>query len=328
MHAVRRLLYRGMNEWIDPTPQRIVVFRAQMLGELLCAVPALRALRAAFASAEITLVGLPCARTLAQRLPHLDHFIDFAGYPAISDGPCDVRALPDFLACVQAQRFDLALQMHGTGDAVNTLVASFGASQSAGFVGPNGWRPDADSPLYCAWPENGQETERLLALTDHLQLPRCGTELEFPLEQADRRALHEQWPDAASQRPYVCVHPGAALPSRRWDPRRFAALADAHADRGRTVVLTGSALEAGLVADLAACMRQKAVNLCGRTTLWTLGALIEGAESVLCNDNGVSHLATALGRPSVVVSCGADAEGRAPRDHSARRPERAARLVS
>jgi ADP-heptose:LPS heptosyltransferase len=308
-----------MNEAIDPRPHRIVVFRALMLGELLCAVPALRAIRGAFPGAEITLVGLPWARSLVQRLPYVDHFIDFPGFPGLSDGPSDVRALPDFLARVQAQRFDLALQMHGTGDVVNTLIASFGANQTAGFFDGEGWRPEEDADLYRIWPESGSEIERLLTLIDHLQLPRCGTELEFPLEQADRRVLREEWPDAASQRPYVCVHAGAQLPSRRWDPRRFAAVADALADRGRTVVLTGSSLEGGLVADLAACMRHKPINLTGRTTLWTLGALIEGAETVLCNDNGVSQLAAALGRPSVVVSCGSDAERWAPLDRARHR---------
>jgi len=268
-------------------------------------VPALRALKGAFPDAEITLIGLPWARSLSARLSCIDEFIDFPGHPGLPEIACDVRALPDFLGRVQARRFDLALQLHGSGSTVNPLVGTFGARQMAGFYAPGAWVPNDDAGLFCRWPEQGHEIDRLLALTDHLGLPRRGKHLEFPLGDADRDDLLSIWPDAHKQ-PYVCVHAGAQLASRRWDPRRFAAVADTIAASGRTVVLTGSALEAGLVGDIAACMEHTPLNLSGRTTLWTLGALIEGAESLVCNDTGVSHIAAALGTPSVVISCGSD----------------------
>jgi ADP-heptose:LPS heptosyltransferase len=302
-----------MTELIEGPPQRIAVFRAHMVGDMLCAVPALRALKAAYPDAEITLVGLPWARTLAQRLPYVDEFIEFPGHPGLPETPCDVRALPDFLAGVQSRRFDLALQLHGSGAIVNMLVGTFGATQMAGFHAPGVWVPNDDAGLFCRWPEHGHEIERLLTLTDHIGVPRRGTHLEFPIDDGDRQALRAIWPDADRQ-PYVCVHAGAQLASRRWDPRRFAAVADAIAASGRTVVLTGSALEAGLVGDIAACMEHAPLNLSGRTTLWTLGALIEGAESVVCNDTGVSHIAAALGTESVVISCGSDPARWAPLD--------------
>jgi len=296
--------------------ERIVVFRALMLGDLLCAVPALRALRGGFPRAQITLVGLPWARTLVQRLPrYVDRFIEFPGWPGLPEAPCEVRTLPDFIAQVQAQRFDLALQLHGSGGIANPLVATFGARHSAGFCGREAWRPQSDAALYVRWPESGHEIERLLRLTDALGLARRGQQLEFPVQEEDRAALRALWPGVDDEaRPYVCVHAGAQLASRRWPLERFAAVADALAESGRRVVLTGGAPEAELVNALAACMNHDAVNLAGRTSLWTLGALIEGAERVVCNDTGISHIAAALGRPSVVVSCGADVARWAPLD--------------
>jgi ADP-heptose:LPS heptosyltransferase len=153
----------------------------------------------------------------------------------------------------------------------------------------------------------------LLALTDWLGLPRAGTALEFPVREADRDALRGVWPEFAT-RPYGVVHAGAQLASRRWPLERFAAVAERLVERGLTVVLTGTAAESEIAARLSAAIAYPTVNLAGRTTLWTLGALIEGATHLVCNDTGVSHVAAALGTPSVVVSSGGDALRWAPLD--------------
>ncbi len=306
--------------------RRVVVLRALMLGDMLCATPALRALRAGMPSAHITLIGQPSVRALALRLPSVDAFEEFPGWPGLPErrlaNPREVLA---FLTRLRDQKFDLAVQLHGSGKIANPLIAAFGASMTAGFVLPGGWHRPGDAERYVPWPEQGTEVERLLRLTDHLQLARVpapggagGTsDLEFPLRQRDRcdaggllAALGLVGPTP----PLAVVHAGAQLASRRWPPERFAQVADALAERGLKVLLTGTEAEQPITAAVAKAMRHRPLDLTGCTSLWTLGALVEKAAVVVSNDTGISHIAAALRRPSVVVANGSDVSRWAPAD--------------
>jgi ADP-heptose:LPS heptosyltransferase len=288
------------------TVQRIAVFRALMLGDVLCAVPALRALRAGYPEADITFVGLPWARELIGRLSCVDRFEPFPGHPALPEARADEAALMPFLQSMQRRRVDLALQLHGSGRITNPIVEAFGARRTAAFVEPGA--PCADPSLCVPWPTRGHEIERCLALTDHLGLERCGTGLEFPLTAADRAAGRA----CAGDTPFAIIHPGAQLRSRRWPVERFAVVADALAARGLRIVVTGNAAEAPLAAALCDAMRHRALNVAGTTSLWQLGALVERARLVVSNDTGLSHIAAAFGTPSVIVACGSDVSRWAP----------------
>jgi ADP-heptose:LPS heptosyltransferase len=303
--------------------QRIAVFRALQLGDLLCAVPALRALRRGHPGAEITLVGLPWARAFVTRYAHLvDAFVAFPGHALLPERDVDERAWPGFMAGMRATRFDLALQMHGSGSVSNDIVQAFDAREVAGFHPPG--EPAPDGGRFCRWPETGSEVERCLALTDFLGLARHGTALEFPLTSAEIAyavTLCEHHGLVAGR--YVCIHPGARLASRRWPAERYAALAAHLVAAGHRVAVTGTADEASLCARVARAAG--AVNLCGRTSLGVLGALVRGAGLVVCNDTGMSHVAAAVGTRSVVVSCGADPARFAP--ENARRHRVLARMT-
>jgi ADP-heptose:LPS heptosyltransferase len=98
------------------------------------------------------------------------------------------------------------------------------------------------------------------------------------------------------------VHPGAASPSRRWPPERFAEVARAEAAAGRRVVVTGGPAEADLARDVAwrAGLPEGAVHA-GQGGVLDLGRLVGAAERVVCGDTGVAHLATALRTPSVLL---------------------------
>ncbi len=299
--------------------RRVAIFRALQLGDLLCAVPAFRALRAALPEAHVSLIGLPWAREIVQRFgAYLDELIEFPGYPGLPEREPDLALLPAFFEAVRARRFDLAIQLHGNGSVTNALVGRLGARCTAGFYQPGGPRPEKGA--FLPFPEGLSEVDTLLRLTSFLGMQSRGNALEFPLSPRDEedlaavneaRALHGQ--------SYVCVHAGASAPSRRWSPRGFAAVADALAARDQRIVLTGVPAERDLAAQVAAGMQWPALNLAGRTTLRSLAALLSRARLLVCNDTGVSHLADALRVPSVIVATGSDPHRWRPADRDRHR---------
>lgn len=298
----------------DTPLQTIAVFRALQLGDMLCAVPALRALRQAHPQARITLLGLPWARAFAARFAHLvDDFIAVPGYPGLPEQPWDPLAVTGFLKEAQARRFDLFLQLHGSGRVTNGLAQLVGARRSAGYHLPGD--PCADAPADFLWRDEEHEVARWVRLLGLLGMPPRGMELEFPLHQADlagfRRLGREQ---GLASGTYVCLHPGSQLPSRRWLPAAFAQVGDVLAQAGYRVVITGTGPEMELARTVAGSMRAEPLVLAGRTSLGVLGALIGQAAGLVCNDTGVSHIAAATGTPSVVVSCGSDPRRWAPLD--------------
>ena len=297
-----------------PMPDRVVILRALALGDLLCAVPALRAFRRAWPHTEISLVGLPWAcEFVARYSAYLDRFIEFPGWPGLPEREPLVDRIPGFLAETQRERFDLAIQLHGSGTIVNSLIAMFRAQHIAGFF-PSGYDcPDADT--FAPWPEAGLEIHRMLSLIDFLGLPRDGDVLEFPLDATDLSELDGLLPaQCDDERPLVVVHPGASVAERRWSGNHFAIVADSLHERGYQIVFTGVESERPVVNRVAAAMHHPAVNLCGATDLGALGALVSRAALVVCNDTGISHVAAALQTPSVVISTGDNPARWAPID--------------
>lgn len=199
----------------DQAVRRIAVFRALQLGDMLCSVPVLRALRRAYPHAKITLIGLPSSAAFARRFAsYVDDWIDFPGAAELPEQPPRAGELPVFFARARARRFDLALQLHGSGERTNGIVRLLGAKRTCGFRPETGDDNGCDD--FVRWPDEGSEIDRLLRLVDHLGIQRQGRGLEFPIDAAERSA----WQRLAQRHALdparlVVVHPGARFPSRR-----------------------------------------------------------------------------------------------------------------
>ena len=294
--------------------RRVVVFRALYLGDMLCAVPAFRALRRAASQAHIVLVSLPWAREFATRF---DHYIDecavFPGFPGLPEQAADIDRVEQFFSEMRQRKFDLAIQMHGSGSLSNRVCAEMGAKHCAGYFVAG--QKCLNRATFLEYPQNEHEVWRHLRLMQHLGARHCGEELEYPVTRDD----HDRLERVASlchlsNRDYVCIHAGGKMATRRWPVERFALVANFLADHGLYPVLTGTKPEEPLVEQLSKLIRVPLLNLCGKTDLGMLAALIERASLVITNDTGVSHLAAAVRTRSVVLFLGSDRARWSPLD--------------
>lgn len=297
--------------------QRIAVFRALQLGDLLVAVPALRALRACFPRAEITLIGLSWAREFVQRFHrYVDRFVEFAGYPGIDELAVDARHTQRFIVAQRKYRYDLAIQMHGSGRTSNPFVRELGARITVGYY--EGACPETLT-LGTAYPHNQHEIYRNLGLVSLLGSSKSvDPSLEYPLLDADHaEAAVLLRPLSYAQRPWIGIHPGSRPPARRWPAEYFATVADMLSRRlGAQIVLTGGPGEESIVEAVLEHMQTPALNLSGRTSLGGLAALISRLDLFISNDTGPAHLAHALDRPSITIFGPADFQRWAPLDQS------------
>ncbi|GAA0530998.1 glycosyl transferase [Saccharopolyspora subtropica] len=249
------------------TEGEVLVLRALGLGDLLTAVPALRGLRRNYPRHRLVLAAPEQLGELLPLLPEVDQLAPTPDLAAFS-WP---RPAPD-----------VAVNLHGSGPQSVAAVCGTGARtvlshQHPGVPGPP-WNPDM------------HEVHRWCRMLAYWGIRTNPADLLLP------EPDEELWPGS------VVVHPGASHAARRWPAERFARVARCLADRGRHVVVTGSAAErpiAGRVAELGGLPPDSV--LAGRTGLRQLAGLVSRAELVVCGDTGVAHLATAFDTPSVVL---------------------------
>lgn len=283
-------------------PRIAVVRMLPGLGDLLCAVPALRALRAAEPSAHVTVIGLPTGQWLAERFPHyIDRWLPCTTCPGLPESEPDALAHRRFLRAARAARFDLAIQMHGDGRVTNDFTASLGAARWGGLR-----RQDASTGggLLAALRPARHEVDRCGDALCAVGITADSGQLEFPVWPADEAGASALL--GTPPRTLAVVHAGASRPDRRWPATSFAAIVDHLATRVDTVVLTGSPPEADVAAAVAAHAVGEPRDVVGRTPLGVLAALLAEARVVVCNDTGVAHLAGAVGTPTVTVHMRSD----------------------
>lgn len=139
----------------------------------------------------------------------------------------------------------------------------------------------------------------------------------FTIHPASQQAALAQH-QLSTQQPIIAFCPGAEYgAAKRWSPAHFAELARLYAVQGWQIWLFGSQKDFEIAEQIQQLSGNLGVNLCGKTSLSEAIDLLACADTVVCNDSGLMHLAAALGRKLLAIYGSSSPDHTPPLSHQA-----------
>lgn len=302
------------------SPQRILIVRLSAIGDVIHTIPALERLRAIFPQASIGWVVEDFASAYLQGHPALDvmHVIPkkhWRGAFLRHFGP-EIRP---FVADLRARRYDFAIDFQGlTKSGIWAWLS--GAPVRVGFGDSQGRELNKafTNRKVNPPPEALHVIERNLALLQAISstAPNSGPP---PLPAFRFTTEEEQAADGIldGSNSVIGLNVGAGWATKRWPAEHWAELArllSAALPSCPLLLLWGNDLERQLAAKVAslAKMPETALRISPPTSLRVAGALIRRLEAYVGLDTGATHLAAALGLPTVSIHGASSAERNGP----------------
>jgi lipopolysaccharide heptosyltransferase II len=287
--------------------RRILVIKFLGMGSVLLATPLLRRLREVHPGARLTFLTFEANAEVVRRLACVDEVRVVPRTRVLALLAC----LPRLLLGLRAQRYDLAIDLEFYSRLSNLVSWASGARRRVGFFVRARWRGSllTDPVYFNPTLAYGRAVLALLkplgidgADPEHLVAPDVGAD---EASAANGRLTVLGVPPAGTL-VVVNVNASDLCVERRWPGERFARLVERIPSEVAAVdrfVFIGTASEAETVRDVlervGPGVRERCLDLAGRTSLVDLIVLLRRAALMITNDSGPLHLAAALGIPTV-----------------------------
>ncbi|MDI6807543.1 MAG: glycosyltransferase family 9 protein [Candidatus Eisenbacteria bacterium] len=278
--------------------ERILVVRADRVGDIILTIPVFWNLRENFPKSTIAALVAPHGREILRLEESVDEFIVYERAGKHSG----LRGLLLLTRELRKNKFDCVLFIQPEG---KLALASYLAriQERIGTL----YRPYSllftkkhaqhKSPSLKHEMEYSLDILRELGMTPRSGAPAIRLSDE---EIENANSLKREIGLEESSKPIV-VHPGSSGSSGRWPVSRFRELVDLIISDGKEVVVSGNCEELPLLEEMIEPMKEKPLSIVGRTDLRTLAAFYSLSKLVVSNSTGVVHLSAAVGTPTAAV---------------------------
>jgi ADP-heptose:LPS heptosyltransferase len=276
-----------------PGVSSVLVIHQGALGDFILALPALETLRHAFPHAKLIIMGYPRILELVEKRFYADEIlsIDQKGMASffVREGVLDFQLSQYF------ETFDLIVVFGKEGE--STIIRNLRKVCQGRILHIHSFPP---------WDEKVHLTDHLLKQFARYGFPESRSTPKLHLKESDREWAGDFWkskgvtPEERSK--VIVLHPGSGGKRKVWPLDRFLNLTHMLQDQhgSRILIVLGPA-EGPEVQRAFEGMGPTPPILAKGLALLQLASVMEGCRFFVGNDSGISHMAAALGLPTVVI---------------------------
>ena len=294
-------------------PSSILIVKLSAIGDVIQTLPMVEALKNQYPQAGIDwlveedasdlLVGHPALnRLIISRRKSWQKLLFQRG--KLWD---TLREIRGFIRELRSQDYDWVIDNHGVFKS-GVLVFLSRGRRKIGFKASAGIADEGSylftNERYKPLSIERHALERYLDLASQIGVRGSRPSLEFLLpSEFQKKAEDLLRENGFFSRPIVVIHPMAKWETKQWPLEKFARLISALAQKGTSVVVTGSRQDEEAVREILRRVDRpsKVFNLAGKTGLRELAGIFSLSDLVLTPDTGPMHLAAAVKAPLVTL---------------------------
>jgi heptosyltransferase-3 len=281
--------------------EKILVVRTDRIGDVILSTPVLEAIKSSYPKSHITMMISPYTKDVVKNNPRVDDVI-------IDDYENIHRGMGGFFRLikkVRGERFDVGVLLYPT----FRLAILFFLSGIRYRIG-TGYRLYQiffNRKIYRHRRKNlkhesdyNMDMLRPLGIKPQRILPEVYLSND---EEIFADQIFKDF-DIGKKDIMVAIHPGSGSSSLNLPIKRFAQTADSLIEDVKAkIIITGTEREKRLADLMESQMRNKPINLVGKTNVRQLASLLKKVDVLISNSTGPMHLSSALGTPTVAIFC-------------------------
>ncbi len=285
------------------TPDSILIVKLSAIGDVVHSLPVLEVLKTNFPHARIDWLVEEEASEIINGHLAIDNVIVsrrkswlrrlFRGgeYKSV------LKEILYFSKEVRSCKYDLVIDLHGLFKS-GILSALSRGERKVGMSGATegGWLFYNEQPVPVDY--NQHAIDRYLKITEYLNCHSNNSWKGYvPIFESDKGIVNLVL-DAIGldQRHLIAINPMARWKTKLWEIKRFADLADRlRDDLSCNIVFTGSKYDREIIENISKMMKNRPINLAGRTSLKELAYLFTRCKALVTTDTGPMHIAAAMG---------------------------------